>query len=102
MLTIAACIAAELYRVNANERASGFTKIKDQYASTSRWHEHREVIFYHHEYESYHAIEYKLGLTEYQDDEFPWMGVDDYAQIKCPKVIPRERTYVEYVSPDKF
>lgn len=102
MLTIAACIAAELYNINVNELARGFTKIKDQFVTTSRWHEHREIIFYHAEYETFHAIPYRLGLTEYQDDELPWVGVEDYAPIACPKVIPRERMYVEYVSPDKF
>lgn len=76
--------------------ASGpWTYVAEQDEGSSRWRSHHTLVV-RHEDGSYWGLHYAMGLTEYQDHELPWEGVDDDKQLLVTRLYPHEVRTVEY------
>lgn len=101
-LTIPAWVAEELFETEEavhDEEADlhyGFAVI--QKGENRRWNQRCQLVF---TFNGRHwAIDYELGLTENQSNEFPWAksiwGGDEPGPVKAYRVYPHEVTTIDY------
>lgn len=94
--TISAGVASDLfYKANGNE-IDGWVRVADQYISVRRWESHHWLVLAEVAGKETWGLEYSKGLTEMQDNTFPWEGADDSAQLPLTRLYPRTVTTVVY------
>lgn len=92
--SIMACEAAELYEMDNGERHNDFTRVDVQLVRTSRWMEHYWLVVTRGE--GFFGVTFALGLTESQENDFPWEDCDPHAPIELTPLVPVEITRTEY------
>jgi hypothetical protein len=61
----------------------------------SRWHQ-RYWLIAHNEQGEHYGIDFGLGLTEYQEHDFPWEDVPDDRNMALTRLYPHTITRTEY------
>lgn len=94
-LTITAESGRDLLRANPGEQANDYYfKVTEQVDGSGRWTEHRTVVFRQlFNLNDYWAFDYEVGLTEYQENEYPWEHSD---KVECYRVEPHVVITIEY------
>lgn len=72
---------------------SGWEKIKTEEGDQSRWHRWQALILRDITDDSFWAVDYREGLTENQEDVYPWQGAET---AEAYQVYPHEKVTVEY------
>lgn len=100
-ITISRELAEELFALAPGGSASNLLKVADFDGDKGRWVQHCLLVFMDIATGKYYAIDYQLGLTEYQDNDFPWdnpwfpWGTKRPA-IQAQRVFPHEETVVTW------
>jgi hypothetical protein len=95
--TISACDAETLAFANPTVASGPWTYVAEQDNGSGRWSSHHTLVVKHDE-GSYWGLDYEMGLTEYQEHEFPWERVGDDEQLPMVRLFPREVTTTEYLT----
>ena len=66
--------------------------VQDECYETSRWLEHRSMVFEHEG--KFYRLNYDRGLTEIQDHGF--LEEYDGDEVECEEVVPVEKTITVY------
>ena len=93
MTTIDPQHAADLYDSDDGELVGPWTRIGEQHVRTSRWMEHYWLVL-SDENGQHWGVPYELGLTESQDNDFPWEETDE--PLALTRLYPHEVTRIEY------
>lgn len=67
--------------------------VQDKAIGSSRWTEHREMVFRERGTDNFYSVTYEQGLTE-QQDIYPFQ--DDPDDIECPQVEPYQQSVTLY------
>ena len=92
-------VAEELFHVSVGNTVGPWRKEADQDLGSGRWDRHMWLVF-SDEDGHYWSVEYSLGLTENQENEFPWTK-DMWTQkrpstVEAFRVVPRIETVVHF------
>jgi hypothetical protein len=101
-ITIKAADAAELYsdmEGRPGDTSGPWTLVINTedapHSRTSRWHEKYWLVVHNAEGDAY-GLEYGIGLTENQEDYFPWEGVSDDLELPLTRLYAHTVTTVVY------
>jgi hypothetical protein len=78
---------------NESEIVNGFQSITTEYLENSRWTGRYRLIIRRVADGALFAIDYGLGLTEYQDDDLPWEACGTVAARPVDEVQRMVTTY---------
>lgn len=99
--TISAYDAEMLAHTSPDMSSGPWTYVAEQEEGSSWWSSHHTLVV-RHEDGSYWGLHYEMGLTEYQEHEYPWEGVDEDEQVPLTRLFPREFTTVEYLTKQAY
>lgn len=90
-LSIPSSTVDELYCSGEGAVVDGFRSVKDMYLDSGRWESHHWMVVEEIETNNFYAIEYSVGLTENQDNSFPWRPSygDKPATVEAFRVNPK-------------
>lgn len=91
--TITAQDAADLYDCDDGATAGPWTRAGTQHIRQSRWHDMYYLVV-RDEAGQHWGLVYGDGLTEYQDNEWPWEYSDD--PLPLTRLYPHEVIKVEF------
>lgn len=88
MTTIDAATAEVLAFTNDGESESGWTRIARQVGYKSRWSQGYTLILHDGTDGKAWGLDYEVGATEEQENDYPWGGVPDDHQIPLKRMYP--------------
>lgn len=88
--------AAELFELEDDDSRGygGFFRVASQHVRTARWEEIYYLVLSEAETGDVYGLEYRQGLTESQETEYPWE--ESEAPLSLVRLYPHEVTTVEY------
>jgi hypothetical protein len=99
--TISSYDAEMLANTNPQMSSGNWTYVTTQDLGSRRWHSDHMLVVRHDD-GSFWGLTYSVGLTEYQEHDYPWGDGDADAQIELTRLFPREYTAVEYLDRKAF
>lgn len=101
-VTIEADVAAELYDSDDGERSSNgqWARLADQLIRTGRWRESRWLVVSNGG--GIFGIRYENGLTENQDNVWPWDDCDDGEELDLTPLVGVPVTSTKYLTEKEY
>jgi arylamine N-acetyltransferase len=92
-------VAESMFWASVGETADGWTKVGEQEGDDGRWTRTISVVVLDPEHNLW-AFDYQQGLTENQDNDYPWMRwySEDPDEIEVYAVRPHVITVTEWVT----
>jgi hypothetical protein len=85
---------AELFEYDDGEKSGDWARVAVQHIDTARWYEHYYLVITD-EPDVFWGAHYSEGLTENQDNDYPW---EDRDSVSLVRLYPHEVTRMEYRS----
>lgn len=92
MPSIEADHARDLFEGDDGDTAGPWIRVTDQFIRQGRWHNFHYLVLGNEDGEFWGLL-YGVGLTEYQENQYPWEGDRSLDLIR---VYPHATTTVEY------
>lgn len=94
-MQIAAALAEAMFWENPGYEEDGWKKVTDQYVGSRRWQALHRIVLLNLGEGKLYGLDYRKGLTEYQDDTYPWHDEElDKLLDLYPVVAAHTVTYV--------
>lgn len=91
-------VVEELYDDHEAGLVEGFFYENDQIGDNGRWQTHHTMILRRAADDTLWGVSYSLGLTEMQDNTYPWRGEysDPPETVVATRVYPHTKLVTEY------